>query len=81
MKGQPAHKVSGIDDDTPDHFKPVEYPFDFAWKVVNNKSHGKRKSPTTTLGEGPLSHCQSQVTAAGSTVAGVSDMTEERIAA
>lgn len=50
MRGEPAHKVSGIDDDTPDHFKPVEYPFDFAWKVVNHKNSSKSKSPTE--------HCQ-----------------------
>ncbi|XP_065093374.1 serine/threonine-protein kinase RIO3 [Ochlerotatus camptorhynchus] len=43
MKGEPAHKVNGIDDDTPEYLKPVEYPFDFAWKVVKHKS----KSPTT----------------------------------
>lgn len=81
MKGQPAHKVSGIDDDTPEHFKPVEYPFDFAWKVVNHKSSSKRKSPTT-VGDISLPHCQPQVT--GSTI-GVSKledgMAEERIAA
>ncbi|XP_001660046.2 serine/threonine-protein kinase RIO3 [Aedes aegypti] len=81
MKGQPAHKVSGIDDDTPEHFKPVEYPFDFAWKVVNHKSSSKRKSPTT-VGDVSLPHCQPQVT--GSTI-GVSKledgMAEERIAA
>lgn len=53
MRGEPAHKVSAIDDDTPDHFKPVEYPFDFAWKVVNQKS-SKSKSPTTV----EAAHCQ-----------------------
>ncbi|XP_062545460.1 serine/threonine-protein kinase RIO3 [Armigeres subalbatus] len=41
MKGDPPHKVNGIDDDTPDHLKPMEYPFDFAWKVVNHKSNKK----------------------------------------
>ncbi|XP_055597901.1 serine/threonine-protein kinase RIO3 isoform X2 [Uranotaenia lowii] len=34
MKGQPAHKINAIDDDTPEQFKPLEYPFDYAWKTV-----------------------------------------------
>ncbi|XP_053675775.1 serine/threonine-protein kinase RIO3 [Anopheles nili] len=34
MKGEPAHVVSAIDDDTPERFKPMRYPFEFAWSVV-----------------------------------------------
>ncbi|XP_058122223.1 serine/threonine-protein kinase RIO3 [Anopheles ziemanni] len=43
MKGEPAHIVSGIDDATPDQFKPMEYPFEYAWQKVE-LSKGKRKS-------------------------------------
>uniref|UniRef100_A0A2M4BHW8 Serine/threonine-protein kinase RIO3 n=1 Tax=Anopheles marajoara TaxID=58244 RepID=A0A2M4BHW8_9DIPT len=44
MKGEPAHIVSGIDDNTPDAFKPMQYPFEFAWsKVESYKSKKKQK--------------------------------------
>ncbi|XP_039448511.1 serine/threonine-protein kinase RIO3 [Culex pipiens pallens] len=43
MKGQPAHVVSGIDDDTPEHFKPLEYPFDLAWQKVEKFKGSKKK--------------------------------------
>ncbi|XP_058819869.1 serine/threonine-protein kinase RIO3 isoform X2 [Topomyia yanbarensis] len=43
MKGQPAHVVSAIDDDTPEHFKPIEYPFDYAWKKVEKFKSNKKK--------------------------------------
>lgn len=42
MKGQPAHIVSAIDDDTPEHFKPMEYPFDYAWKKVEQYKKSKK---------------------------------------
>ncbi|XP_055546903.1 serine/threonine-protein kinase RIO3 [Wyeomyia smithii] len=65
MKGEPAHVVSAVDDNTPEQFKPMEYPFDFAWKKVekykNNKkksdvhpSHNCRDAPAT---DGPSSEC------------------------
>lgn len=53
MKGEPAHVVSVIDDDTPDHYKPIEYPFDFAWKKVEKYKSSKKKNQ-------PTSHCRSQ---------------------
>ncbi|XP_055634727.1 serine/threonine-protein kinase RIO3 [Toxorhynchites rutilus septentrionalis] len=42
MKGQPAHIVAAVDDNTPDHFKPVEYPFDYAWKKVEQYKKSKK---------------------------------------
>uniref|UniRef100_A0A182IVQ1 Inhibitor of growth protein n=1 Tax=Anopheles atroparvus TaxID=41427 RepID=A0A182IVQ1_ANOAO len=42
MKGEPAHVVSAVDDDTPEYFKPMEYPFEFAWNKVES-SKAKRR--------------------------------------
>lgn len=61
MKGQPAHVVSVIDDSTPEHFKPVEYPFDYAWKKVEKfKSNSKKKHHQTAT-----AHCQQQADTVG----------------
>ncbi|XP_058445858.1 serine/threonine-protein kinase RIO3 [Malaya genurostris] len=43
MKGQPAHVLTVVDDDTPEHFKPIEYPFDYAWKKVEKFKNNKKK--------------------------------------
>ncbi|XP_052895148.1 serine/threonine-protein kinase RIO3 [Anopheles moucheti] len=45
MKGEPAHIASMVDDDTPEKFKPMRYPFEFAWSVAADK--GKLSKPNT----------------------------------
>ncbi|XP_053695038.1 serine/threonine-protein kinase RIO3 [Sabethes cyaneus] len=50
MKGEPAHVVSAVDDQTPEQFKPMEYPFDFAWKRVEKYKNSKKKVETSNAG-------------------------------
>ncbi|XP_053665359.1 serine/threonine-protein kinase RIO3 [Anopheles marshallii] len=45
MKGEPAHIASMVDDDTPEKFKPMRYPFEFAWSVAADKQ--KLSNPNT----------------------------------
>ncbi|XP_049301586.1 serine/threonine-protein kinase RIO3 [Anopheles funestus] len=49
MKGEPAHIVSMVDDDTPEKFKPMRYPFEFAWSLAeeNSKPKGHPTNPNT----------------------------------
>ncbi|XP_052866480.1 serine/threonine-protein kinase RIO3 [Anopheles cruzii] len=42
MKGEPAHVVSAIDDDTAEQYQPKQFPFDFAWTNVESYRN-KRK--------------------------------------
>lgn len=32
IKGAPPHIVNRGDDDDPEEFKPLDYPFDYAWE-------------------------------------------------
>ncbi|XP_041778192.1 serine/threonine-protein kinase RIO3 [Anopheles merus] len=41
MKGEPAHIATTVDDDMPEQFKPLQYPFEFAWSVAGP---GKKQS-------------------------------------
>uniref|UniRef100_A0A182LXC9 Serine/threonine-protein kinase RIO3 n=1 Tax=Anopheles culicifacies TaxID=139723 RepID=A0A182LXC9_9DIPT len=41
MKGEPAHIASMVDDDTPEKFKPMRYPFEFAWSVAADNCNAK----------------------------------------
>ena len=48
MKGDPVHVMTQPrNEDTPDHFKPLEYPFDYAWEKVE-KLKGKKKTNEMT---------------------------------
>lgn len=65
MKGEPAHVVSAVDDNTPEQFKPMDYPFDFAWKKVEKYKNSKKKINSTVV-ENPANCRQSTLVASGS---------------
>uniref|UniRef100_A0A182W8R1 Serine/threonine-protein kinase RIO3 n=1 Tax=Anopheles minimus TaxID=112268 RepID=A0A182W8R1_9DIPT len=50
MKGEPAHIASMVDDDTPEKFKPMRYPFEFAWSVAADNSNQKEKPANPNTG-------------------------------
>ncbi|XP_050077391.1 serine/threonine-protein kinase RIO3 [Anopheles maculipalpis] len=50
MKGEPAHIASAIDDDTPEKYKPMRYPFEFAWSLADSNKSNKARSSKLNAG-------------------------------
>jgi RIO kinase 3 len=50
MKGQPVHVLTNAqgNDEEPDEFKPLEYPFEYAWKKVEKLKHKKKAIENVT---------------------------------
>ncbi|KFB41008.1 hypothetical protein ZHAS_00008623 [Anopheles sinensis] len=81
MKGEPAHIVSGIDDATPDHFKPMEYPFEYAWQKVELSKAKRKSQPGTSSSHDQQRPCRTKSESSGSCASDVEvTLKEEAVA-